>query len=154
MADWRWADAVRWQPRAVALSDHAHFVWPGDLMANSAASLRGPVSDYVRFLDFAMRDQEHGGALTPATRQAMFSPQFPVRAGWIDKGLGWNLERVGQERWCWHGGANAGRYKTYVVGDPQRRRGIAVMTNGGGGTPVYQRIVRNAIARDLLAFDI
>lgn len=154
MADWRWADAVRWQPRAVALSDHAHFVWPGDLMANSAASLRGPVSDYVRFLDFAMRDQEHGGALTPATRQAMFSPQFPVRPGWIDKGLGWNLERVGQERWCWHGGANAGRYKTYVVGDPQRRRGIAVMTNGGGGTPVYQRIVRNAIARDLLAFDI
>lgn len=155
IADWRWADAVRLLPRAVAASDSAHFVWPGDLIANAAASLRGPVSDYARFLDFAMRDSEHGGALRPATRTAMFSPQFPVRAGLIDKGLGWNLELIGEgQRWCWHGGANAGRYKTFAIGDPLHRRGIVVMTNGGGGTPVYQRILRNAVGRDMLAFDM
>ena len=75
--------------------------------------------------------------------------------GWLDKGLGWNLERVDADtRWFFHSGSNAGRYKTFAVGDPQRRRGLVVMTSGGGGTGVYQRIVRAATGRDLLAFDL
>ena len=152
---WRWADAVRELPRAQAAGPDGLFVWPGDLLANSAASLRGPVSDYARFLAWALTDAEHGGALRADTRAAMVSPQFPVRAGWLDKGLGWNLETIGAgERWCWHGGSNAGRYKAFVVADPMRKRGIVVMCNGGGGTGVYQRVVRNAVQRDLLAFDL
>lgn len=155
LADWRWADAVAALPAAQAQSPAGMFVWPGDLLANSAASLRGPVSDYARFLAFVTADAEHGGALRASTRAAMLAPQFPVRAGWLDKGLGWNLESIAPgERWCWHGGANAGRYKTFVACDPKRRRGIVVMTNSGGGTGVYQRIVRNATGRDLLAFDV
>ena len=62
--------------------------------------------------------------------------------------------RGSEARWFFHGGANAGRYKTFTVGDPQRRRGLVVMTNGGGGTGVYQRIVRAATGRDMLAFDL
>lgn len=152
---WRWTDAVRELPRAQDAAPEGMFVWPGDLLANSAASLRAPVSDYARFLAWAITDAEHGGALRTDTRAAMLRPQFPVRAGWIDKGLGWNLESIGDgERWCWHGGSNAGRHKAFAVADPKRRRGIAVMCNGGGGTGLYQRIVRNAVGRDLLAFDL
>ena len=85
----------------------------------------------------------------------MLAPQLAVRPGWLDKGLGWNLERVdGGNRWFFHGGSNAGRYKTFAVGDPQHGRGLVVMTNGGGGTGVYQRIVRAATGRDMLAFDL
>lgn len=155
LADWRWSDAVAALPQARREAPAGMFVWAGDLMANSAASLRGPVADYARFLAYAITDVEHGGALRSATRDAMLSPQFPVRPGWLDKGLGWNLETVSPDRrWCWHGGANAGRYKAFVVCDPLHRRGIVVMTASGGGTGVYQRIVRRACGRDLFAFDL
>ena len=94
-------------------------------------------------------------AITETTRQAMLAPQMPLRAGWLDKGLGWNLERIdGDAPLVLPRRANAGRYKTFTVGDPQRRRGLVVMTNGGGGTGVYQRIVRAATGRDMLAFDL
>ena len=155
LADWRWTDGVRALPKARAQSPEGMFVWPGDLLANSAASLRAPVSDYARFLIWAMAGEKAAHGLREKTRAAMFSAQFPVSRTGIDKGLGWNLESIdARERWCFHGGANAGRYKTFVVGDPLRHRGIVVMTNSGNGTPIYQRIVRNAIGRDMLAFDL
>lgn len=153
---WTWDDAVRALPQAQAAAPAGMFVWPGDLLANSAASLRGPVADYARFITHVMRhDARQDWEVSEATRLAMLSPQMSLRAGWVDKGLGWNLERIdGDTRWFYHGGANAGRYKAFVVGDPQRRRGVVVMTNGGGGTGIYQRIIRNAIGRDMLAFDL
>lgn len=156
LPEWVWDDAVRALPRAQAAAPTGMFIWPGDLLANAAASLRGPVQDYARFIAHVMRpDAGPPRAITETTRQAMLAPQMPLRAGWLDKGLGWNLERIdGDARWFFHGGANAGRYKTFTVGDPQRRRGLVVMTNGGGGTGVYQRIVRAATGRDMLAFDL
>ncbi|MGS1076862.1 serine hydrolase domain-containing protein [Pseudoxanthomonas beigongshangi] len=156
LREWTWDDAVRALPKARASAPEGMFVWPGDLLANSAASLRGPVQDYARFIAHVMpRASRRSWEITEATRQAMLTPQMPLRAGWLDKGLGWNLESIdGQTRWFFHGGANAGRYKTFTVGDPQRRRGLVVMTNGGGGTGVYQRVVRAATGRDLLAFDL
>ncbi len=156
LAAWTWDDAVRALPQAQAAAPAGMFVWPGDLLANAAASLRGPVQDYARFIAHIMRrpvrqDWEIG----EATRQAMLTPQLAVRPGWLDKGLGWNLERIDADtRWFFHGGANAGRYKTFAVGDPWHGRGLVVMTSGGGGTGVYQRIVRAATGRDMLAFDL
>ncbi len=147
---------MRALPQAQAAAPAGMFVWPGDLLANAAASLRGPVQDYARFIAHIMRrpvrqDWEIG----EATRQAMLTPQLAVRPGWLDKGLGWNLERIDADtRWFFHGGANAGRYKTFAVGDPWHGRGLVVMTSGGGGTGVYQRIVRAATGRDMLAFDL
>ncbi len=156
LRDWTWDDGVRALPRAQAAAPAGMFVWPGDLLANAAASLRGPVQDYARFIAHVMpRPARQSWEISESTRQAMLAPQMPLRAGWLDKGLGWNLERIDERtRWFFHGGANAGRYKTFAVGDPQRRRGLVVMTNGGGGTGVYQRIVRAATGRDLLAFDL
>ncbi len=156
LREWTWEDGVRMLPRARAAAPEGMFTWPGDLLANSAASLRGPVQDYARFIAHVMsRGSRQHWEIAEATRQAMLAPQMPLRAGWLDKGLGWNLESIDENtRWFFHGGANAGRYKTFTVGDPQRRRGLVVMTNGGGGTGVYQRVVRAAIGRDLLAFDL
>lgn len=156
LREWTWDDAVRALPQARASAPEGMFVWPGDLLANAAASLRGPVQDYARFIAHVMSRPSRGSwEISETTRQAMLAPQMPLRAGWLDKGLGWNLESIdGQTRWFFHGGANAGRYKTFTLGDPQRRRGLVVMTNGGGGTGVYQRVVRAATGRDLLAFDL
>lgn len=156
LREWTWNDGVRALPQAQAAAPAGMFVWPGDLLANSAASLRGPVQDYARFIAHVMaRPTRQCWEIGEATRQAMLTPQMPLREGWLDKGLGWNLERIdANTRWFFHGGANAGRYKTFTVGDPGRRRGLVVMTNGGGGTGVYQRVVRAATGRDLLAFDL
>jgi len=156
LSAWTWDDAVDALPQARAAAPEGMFVWPGDLLANAAASLRGPVQDYARFIAHVMRrEARQDWEIAEATRQAMLTPQLAVRPGWLDKGLGWNLERVdAHTRWFFHGGANAGRYKTFAVGDPQRRRGLVVMTSGGGGTGVYQRIVRAATGRDMLAFDL
>ncbi len=155
LADWRWADGVAHLPEAAAASPPGRFVWAGDLLANSAASLRGPVSDYARFLIWAMRGEAAPHGLKDRTRALMFTPQFAVTPGGIDKGLGWNLERIGNDqRWCFHGGSNAGLYKAFVVGDPLRQRGIVVMANGGGATGLYQRVIRAGVKRDLLAFDL
>ncbi len=156
LREWTWNDGVRALPQAQAAAPAGMFVWPGDLLANSAASLRGPVQDYARFIAHVMaRPTRQCWEIGEATRQGMLTPQMPLREGWLDKGLGWNLERIdANTRWFFHGGANAGRYKTFTVGDPGRRRGLVVMTNGGGGTGVYQRVVRAATGRDLLAFDL
>jgi CubicO group peptidase (beta-lactamase class C family) len=156
LREWTWNDGVRALPQAQAAAPAGMFVWPGDLLANSAASLRGPVQDYARFIAHVMaRPTRQCWEIGEDTRQAMLTPQMPLREGWLDKGLGWNLERIdANTRWFFHGGANAGRYKTFTVGDPGRRRGLVVMTNGGGGTGVYQRVVRAATGRDLLAFDL
>ncbi|MCL7713103.1 beta-lactamase family protein [Stenotrophomonas sp. CPCC 101365] len=153
---WTWDDAVRALPQARAAAPEGMFTWPGDLLANAAASLRGPVQDYARFLCHVLpRPQRQGWEIAEATRQAMLAPQLPVRPEWLYKSLGWNLERIdARTHWFFHGGANAGRYRTFAVGDPQRRRALVVMTSGGGGTGVYQRIVRAATGRDLLAFDL
>lgn len=153
---WTWDDAVRALPQARARAPEGMFVWPGDLLVNAAASLRGPVQDYARFISHVLRGEPHRDwEISEATRQAMLTPQIPLRPGWLDKGLGWNLECVdARTRWFYHAGTNAGRYKTFVVGDPQRRRGLVVMTSGGGGAGVYQRVIRAATGRDLLAFDL
>jgi len=104
LSDWTWDDAVQALPQAQAVAPAGMFVWPGDLLANAAASLRGPVQDYARFIAHVMQHPaRQDWEIAEATRQAMLAPQLAVRPGWLDKGLGWNLERVdGGNRWFFH----------------------------------------------------
>jgi CubicO group peptidase (beta-lactamase class C family) len=153
LAEWRYADAERAFPMARASAPgvvHA----PGDIMANSAASLRCTVRDYARFTAVMVQAQPPSWALRPASRDAMLSRQIQVPGRWTDKGLGWNLENTPRGPVFFHSGSNAGIFKAFALGDAARQRAIVVATNAANGNLLYRRIVRASTGLDLLAFDV
>lgn len=155
LSSWTWADAQRALPEVIAHAPAGLVTWPGDLIANAAASLRTTAADYARFITLMMQRRTRAPwELREATRRAMLTPQLHTPQRYVDKGLGWGLETTPSSQVFYHGGSNGGIFKDFVVGDAARRRGIVVMTNGAGGTAVYQRIVREATGLDLLAFDV
>lgn len=154
LSSWTWADAQRALPEVIANAPAGLVTWPGDLIANAAASLRTTAADYARFITLMMEGRTRASwEIREATRRAMLAPQLHTPERVVDKGLGWGLETTPIGPVFYHGGSNGGIFKDFVVGDAARRRGIVVMTNGAGGTAVYQRIVRDATGLDLLAFD-
>jgi CubicO group peptidase (beta-lactamase class C family) len=121
---------------------------------NAAASLLTTASDYARFLTLLMdRTEAAPWELREGTRRAMISPQIAVSEGgplWW--GLGWCLESSSGRWRVSHEGNNDGRFTSYAGFDPAARRGLVVLTNGGSGFGVYQRIVREATGLDQLSF--
>jgi CubicO group peptidase (beta-lactamase class C family) len=155
LSAWRYADAERAMAEAQAVARAGLVNWPSDILANAAASLRCTVQDYARFLALMVQRQPRADwEVTEATRQAMLTPQIRVPGRWTEKGLGWNLENTPTGPVFCHAGSNGGIFKNFVVGDARRRRGIVVLTNGGSGGFVYQRVVRAATGLDLLSHDV
>lgn len=155
LSAWKYEDAERALPEVMKQARPGLVTVPGDLLANAAASLRCTVQDYARFLALMVRRQPRAAwEVSEATRQAMLTPQIRVPGRWTDKGLGWNLESTPTGPVFCHAGSNGGIFKNFVVGDARRRRGIVVLTNGGSGGFVYQRVVRAATGLDLLSHDV
>lgn len=155
LASWTYDDAAQFLPEAQAIAPPGLVNWPGDIVANAAASLRTTAPDYARFLTLCMRRaRREPWELQASTRAAMLTPQLPLPARWSQKTLGWNLETTGIGPLFFHSGSNGGVFKTFALGDAARRRGIVVFTNSGGGHLLYRRIVRDAVGLDLLAFDV
>ena len=153
LSEWRYADAERALPLAKARAPGVvHAV--GDIMANSAASLRCTVRDYARFMAVMVQAEPPSWALRPASREAMLSRQIEVPGRWTDKGLGWNLEATSRGPVFYHSGSNAGIFKAFALGDAARRRAIVIATNATNGNLLYRRIVRASTGLDLLAFDV
>lgn len=153
VAQWRWADAERaFQALGPAVPTDV-VAWPGDLMANSAASLRCTAADYARFLSRVLAPDNQPPHLSPARHALHTEPQFQVRAEWSAKTLGWNHERTRHGPVLYHGGNNANQFRTFALAEPATGRGLVVMTNGGGGATVYQQLIRAATGLDLLAFE-
>ena len=153
LAEWRYADAQRALPLARASAPgvvHA----AGDIMANSAASLRCTVRDYARFMALMVQAATPSWALRPSSREAMLRRQIEVPGRWTDKGLGWNLETTPRGPVFHHSGSNAGIFKTFALGDAARQRAIVIGTNATNGNVLYRRIVRASTGLDLLAFDV
>ena len=155
LSAWKYDDAARALPEVMALAPPGLVTWPGDIVANAAASLRTTVQDYATFMTLAMaRKQRASWEISEATRQAMLSPQIKVPGRWTEKGLGWNMEATPDGPVFYHSGSNGDIFKNFAVGDAQRRRGIVVLTNGGSGSFVHQRVVRAATGYDLLSYDL
>lgn len=155
----RWHKPVRewsnadWVRAAVELFPTAP-VPTRERFQNAASSLITTASDYARFLTLLMERPRRGPwALADATRRAMIAPQVAVQAGlpfWW--GLGWTVERASGGWRVSHEGNNDDRYTSYAGFDPARRRGLVVLTNGGSGFGVYQRLVRATTGLDQLSF--
>ena len=155
LSAWKYEDAVRALPEVMAMAPAGLVTWPGDIVANAAASLRSTVQDYARFMTLVMaRKQRAPWEIREAARQAMLTPQIRIPGRWTEKGLGWNMEATPDGPVFYHSGSNGDIFKNFAVGDAQRRRGIVVLTNGGSGSFVHQRVVRAATGYDLLSYDL
>jgi CubicO group peptidase (beta-lactamase class C family) len=155
LSAWKYGDAGRALPEVMALAPPGLVTWPGDILANAAASLRTTVQDYATFMTLMMaRKQRADWEVSEATRQAMLTPQIRIPGRWTEKGLGWNMEATAGGPVFYHSGSNGDIFKNFAVGDAQRRRGIVVLTNGGSGSFVHQRVVRAATGLDLLSYDL
>ena len=155
LASWKYEDAQRALPEVMALAPAGLVTWPGDILSNAAASLRTTVQDYATFLSLMMAGRQRGAwEITEATRQAMLTPQIHIPGRWTEKGLGWNMEDTRDGPVFYHSGSNGDIFKNFAVGHAQQRRGIVVLTNGGSGSFVHQRVVRAATGYDLLSYDL
>jgi len=151
---------------AWGLDDEGNFVKddegqiiPGttNLFANAAFSLFTTAYDYAQFL-LAILNPGDGldHRLSRETTQKMLTAQSQV--GGIEAltwGLGWGLQRIGQEDWFWHWGGAQNYFANYVVGSLTTRRGVVILTNNIGGFTLHEEIARIALEHDLahLAFD-
>lgn len=152
LRQWRWAEAQRaWDELGPAVPSDV-LAWPGDLMANGAASLRCTAADYARFLRVLMPAAE-GPRLSPALQALYTQAQVETRPEWGYKSLGWNLELTRSGPVLHHAGNNANQFRALAVAEPGSGRAIVVLTNGGGGATVCQHLVRAATGLDLLAFE-
>lgn len=155
LSAWKYDDAVRALADVMALAPPGLVTWPGDILANAAASLRTTVQDYATFLALMMvREDRQSWEVTEATRVAMLTPQIKIPGRWTDKGLGWNMEQTRDGPVFYHSGSNGDIFKNFALGDANRQRGIVVLTNGGSGSFVHQRVVRAATGYDLLSYDL
>lgn len=154
LSAWRYEDAQRALPEVQAITPKGLVNWPGDLLANAAASLRTTPSDYARFMALMVRTPRAPWQISEATRTAMLTKQIQVPGRWTDKGLGWNLEATPRGPVFYHSGSNGGIFKNFALGDVRGQRALVALTNGGSGNVLYRRVVRAATGHDLLAFDL
>lgn len=154
LSAWRYADAARALPEVQAITPKGLVNWPGDILANAAASLRTTPTDYARFMALMVRAPRAPWQIGEATRRAMLSKQIDVPGRWTGKGLGWNLETTPRGPVFYHSGSNGGIFKNFALGDLAGERALVALTNGGSGNVLYRRVVRAATGHDLLAFDL
>ena len=155
LSAWKYEDAERALPEVLAFAPPGLVAWPGDIVANAAASLRTTVPDYATFLALMTARSPRGAwEISDAARQAMLTPQIALPGRWTEKGLGWNIEQTRDGPLFYHSVSNSGIFKNFALGDAQRGRGIVVLTNGGSGAVVHQRVVRAATGYDLLSRDL
>lgn len=146
ISEWLYADEERATRAAFpSLQPLAQFMMP-----NVAGSLFTTIADYGRFLTAMLTDGGGALALSPAMRRAMVTPQVELnsRLSW---GLGWGLEHDGSDELLWQWGAN-GSFRNFVLADPQRHRGVVVLTNSANGPKVYERIISSLTGSDHPAF--
>lgn len=154
LSAWRYEDAARALPEVQAITPKGLVNWPGDILANAAASLRTTPTAYARFMALMVRTPREPWQITEATRRAMLSKQIDVPGRWTEKGLGWNLEATPRGPVFYHSGSNGGIFKNFALGDAAGQRALVALTNGGSGNVLYRRVVRAATGHDLLAFDL
>ncbi len=154
LSGWRYDDAARALADVQAATPAGLVNWPGDIIANAAASLRCTVRDYARFMALMVHAPQPGWALREDTRALMLSKQIDVPGRWTDKALGWNVETTARGPVIYHSGSNSGIFKNFALGDAARGRALVVLTNGAHGALLYRRVVRAATGLDLLVFDI
>lgn len=117
-------------------------------LARNANPAGGVIADVDDLLTFAAA---HLGGDVPApfpsveTRRAMQQPEITI-SGSTRRGLGWQVERRGDEVVVGHGGSTNG-FTASLILLPARQYAVATLTNGSTGPYTYRDIER-AILKD------
>ncbi len=146
LLDWRYEDAAR----AVKLVNPQWPVIPLYMMPNVASSLLTTTRDYAKFLSRLVAPPPAGLALRPATLEAMSRPQVELNSA-LSWGLGWGIEREESGQVLWQWGAN-NSFRNFAMADVANRRAVVVLTNGGNGRRVYERVIESVTGHDHPAF--
>jgi len=129
--------------------------------AGAASTLNTTEHDYALFVAAILNQV----GLKPATFHEMESPQIavdPQCTNCTEKtpkelsknifwGLGWGIQKNGNEESLWHWGDN-GSFKCFVVANPTRKSGVVLLTNSENGLAIAPAIVRDATGSEHLAF--
>jgi CubicO group peptidase (beta-lactamase class C family) len=114
---------------------------------NPAGAIISNVADLLAFLAFHMGDGAVNGEriLSRAALEAMRQPQARVN-GETEWGIGWSLRTVDATRVVQHGGGTNGHI-TQMLMVPEKRFGLAVLTNSGRGGGAIRAVERWAFER-------
>lgn len=141
------ADAIMWT------YDGRTFPAPTfELGMAPAGSMYAPVTDLARFLSalFASGEGKRGRIVSPATLEAMWTPQFAKAGEKTGFGIGFALSELEGRRRVSHGGAIYG-FATELAALPDERLGVAVATNRDIANAVTDRIATAALRLMLAA---
>lgn len=129
--------------------------------AGAASTLNTTLHDYALFVAAIVNNV----GMKLATFREMETPQIAVNpecSNCTEKapkelsknifwGLGWGIQKNGNEVSLWHWGDN-GSFKCFVVANPARKSGVMMFTNSENGLAVAPAVVRDATGADHLAF--
>lgn len=105
--------------------------------AQSYVSLHTTPVEYACLLIEMMSAREDGPR---PSAWDMLIPQVSCGEG-VWWGLGWGLEQQNAGKAFWHWG-DTGVFKAFVMGAPERKKGVVVMANGMGGLSVCEHVVQ------------
>ncbi len=143
---WRYEDYERAMPSVDANLP----ALPNFILLNAAASMKTTSTDFARFLMHLLNSSDRKNAVKKETLAEMLKTQTKINSA-ISWGLGIGLENYGGHSYFWHWGDN-GTYKAFVIGEPSKKWGMAIFTNGSNGHRIWERIVREATGRDHPSF--
>lgn len=129
--------AFRWQPRFAGafmpgLPQHVEIP---DALA--PFSLHTTANDYAKFLAALMADR-------PALRQIVQSPAPVAAKLGLSWGLGWGVERAGQNSFLWQWGNNPG-YRAFVMASTHSGDAVVMLTNSEDGLALAEPIVAKVL---------
>ena len=144
---WKYDDVVR----AHASLNKEQPAYPNFFLPNAAGSLVTSVDEYAVFMLRLMHGGKKDGLeLAEASRKEMLTTQTKINDA-ISWGLGVGLEEQNGRTMFWHWGDN-GTLKTFMIGDPVKRAGVVVFTNGSNGHKIWRTIVAETTGSDHPAF--
>ena len=106
---------------------------------NAASSLLSTATDIARF-EIELMNPQH---TSRAVIDQMLSDQVRVGDG-VSWGLGIGLHEDATGKSFWHWGSNPG-FKSLMVGYPEQRIGVVIMTNGSYGLDIVSDIAQRAL---------
>jgi CubicO group peptidase (beta-lactamase class C family) len=125
---------------------------PGNVFPNAAGSLACTTQDYARFIQLLFeRPRRANWEIPDASRRAMLETAVLKTTPGLTWGLSWGLEDSAYGRVFYHSGNNAGMFRTFIIGDRERRRAIIIFTNGARGHHVVQSIVERITKADFIS---
>jgi CubicO group peptidase (beta-lactamase class C family) len=141
-----------WARRAAVAHDEKGAAIPGRWHVypeQAAAGLWTTPTDLARFALWVMEGRRDARNATPGQRFAarhLTEPQPGLQPGRDERmGLGLFLEGEGQAFRFSHGGSNAG-FRATLLAFPETGQGAVIMTNGDGGAPLIQEVLRSIAA--------